>query len=105
MIRIVPKYKLLMSYDIKPESQEVYYRFVTTDFVPALRLMHIYMTDVHHTLWGNYPVRLVEFVAESKEVIHEALDSERYKQLEEKLKTYTENYSRKVIRYRDGFQM
>ncbi|MBI5928996.1 MAG: hypothetical protein HY862_06790 [Chloroflexi bacterium] len=105
MIRIVPKYKLLMSYDIKPESQEVYYRFVTTDFVPALRLMHIYMTDVHHTLWGNYPVRLVEFVAESKEVIQEALESERYKQLEEKLKTYTENYSRKVIRYRDGFQM
>jgi hypothetical protein len=105
MIRIIPRYKLLMSYDIKPEAQEVYYRYVTTEFVPALRSMQIYMTDVHHTLWGNYPIRLVEFVAESKQIIQTALDSDEYQQLEEKLKTYTENFSRKVIRYRDGFQM
>jgi hypothetical protein len=105
MIRIVPKYKLLISYDIKVEAQEVYYRFVTLEFVPGLRAMGLYMTDVHHTLWGDYPVRLVEFVAESLEVTRKALESERFKQLEEKLKTYTENYSRKVIPYRDGFQM
>lgn len=105
MLRIVPRYKMLIAYDIKADSQETYYRFATAEFVPALRSMGLYMTDVHHTLWGNHPMRLVEFVAESLEIVQTALKSDRYQKLEDKLKSFTENYSRKVIVYREGFQL
>ncbi|NDJ85503.1 MAG: hypothetical protein GYB66_06425 [Chloroflexi bacterium] len=105
MIRIHPKYKILISYDILPESQEVYYRFVTTEFVPGLRDLKLYMIDVHQTMWGDYPLRLAEFVAESLEIVREAFASDKFRELEEKFLQYTTNYSRKVIPYRGGFQL
>ena len=85
-IRIIPRYRILVSYDILPESQEAYYRFVTTEFVPALRLMDIYIIDVHHIIWGDYPIRQTEFVAESLDVIRKAVNSSRFQELEAKLK-------------------
>lgn len=105
MAHIIPRYKMIISYDVLPQTQDVYYRFVTSEFVPALRDMGLYMTDVHQTIWGNYPMRIAEFVAESLEVVRSALSSSRYEELEDKLKNYTENYSRKVIPYREGFQL
>jgi hypothetical protein len=105
MIRIRPKYKLVISYDIRPESQESYYRFVTTEMVPGLRDLGIYMIDVHQTLWGDYPLRIAEFVAESLAIIKNGLKTEKYMTLEEKFLGYTSNFSKKVIPYRDGFQL
>jgi len=105
MSQIIPKYRMLISFDVLPESQDTYYRFVTIEFVPGLRAMGLYMTDVHQTLWGDYPARLAEFVAVSLEAVREAVNSEKFKKLEEKLKEYTTNYNRKVIPYREGFQL
>ncbi len=105
MIRIRPKYKILVNYDILPETQEVYYRFVTTEYVPGLRDLGLYMIDVHQTIWGDYPLRMAEFVAESLEIVQKALKSEKYQELEQKFLQYTTNYSRKVIPYRPGFQL
>jgi hypothetical protein len=67
--------------------------------------MDVYIIDVHHVVWGNYPVRQMEFVAESLNIMREALGSERFKDLEEKLQSYTDNYRRKLVPYRDGFQL
>ena len=105
MIKIHPKYKILISYDIIAETQEVYYRFVTTEFIPGLRDLHIYRLDTHQTLWGDYPLRLTEFVVESEEIIRDALNDRKFKDLEAKFLEYTENYSRKIVPYRSGFQL
>ncbi len=94
-----------MTYDIVPESQEMYYRFVKAEFVPGLRDLGLYMVDVHQTMWGEYPLRLAEFVAESMEVVRVALASEKFRELEDTFLNYTENYSRKTIPYRGGFQL
>lgn len=104
-IRIIPRYRLIISYDIIQESQEAYYRFVTTEFVPALRSMDVYIIDVHHVVWGDYPMRQTEFVAESLDIMRDALNSERFEELESTLRQYTSNYTRKVIPYREGFQL
>lgn len=104
-IRIIPRYRLLIAYDILAESQEAYYRFVTTEFVPALRQMDVYIIDVNHVVWGDYPIRQMEFVAESLDILRKALNSTRYQELETRLDAYVENYSRKVIPYREGFQL
>jgi len=105
MIRIHPKYKLVISYDIHPNSQDVYFRFVTGEMVPGLRDLGIYMIDVHQTLWGDYPIRMAEFVAESFAIIKDGLKTEKYMALEEKFLGYTFNFSKKIIPYRDGFQL
>ena len=105
MIRIRPKYKLVISYDIRQEAQETYYRFVTTEFVPGLRDLGIYMIDVHQTIWGDYPLRVAEFVAESLAVIQNGLKTEKYIFLEERFLDNTINFRKKLIPYQDGFLM
>ena len=105
MLRIHPKYKILISYDLLPETYEKHYRFLRTEFVPGVRDLNIYMTDVQQTLWGEYPLRVAEFVAESLEIVRQGLDSEKFKTLEKKFIGYTLNYKRRVIPYRRGFQL
>ncbi len=104
MTTIIPKYKILIAYDILPDQQEVYYRYILGEFVPALRLMGIHMVSAWHTAYGNYPERQVVFVAESWEVIEDAFANPRFKMLEDRLKTYTTGYERKVVAYAEHYQ-
>ncbi|MBL8153211.1 MAG: hypothetical protein JNM70_03430 [Anaerolineae bacterium] len=103
-IRIIPRYRLMMRYDIKPDQFEPYYQFVMNEFVPALQNMGLYMVAVWHTAYGDYPVRQVEFVTDSLETVREVFQSERWDKLEARLKTFTLRYERKLVRYRDRFQ-
>jgi hypothetical protein len=103
-IRIIPRYRLMMRYDIKPDQFEPYYQFVMNEFVPALQNMGLYMVAVWHTAYGDYPVRQVEFVTDSLETVREVFQSERWDRLEARLKTFTLRYERKLVRYRDRFQ-
>jgi hypothetical protein len=101
---IVPRYKMIMSYDVLPSNHDNYYQFVLGELVPAMQEMGIYMTEVWHTAYGNYPIRMTGFVAEDYETIQSMLDSERWQDLEDRLRAYVRNYSRKVVEYRQGFQ-
>lgn len=105
MLRIHPKYKILISYDLLPNAHEKHYRFLRTEFVPGMRDLGMYMTDVQQTLWGDYPLRVAEFVAESLEIVQRGLASTKFKELEEKFTAYTTNYKRRIIPYRSGFQL
>jgi hypothetical protein len=102
--RIIPRYKLLLTYDIRPEMQDVYYQYVTQEFVPALQEMGLYMLTAWHTAYGDRPTRQVEFVTEDLDTVRDAFSSDRYRSLERRLQTYITDYERKVVRFRDGFQ-
>lgn len=78
---------------------------MTTEFVTALRQMEVYIIDVHHIVWGKYPIRQTEFVSESLDIMRNALQSSHFAEMERKLQLYTTNYSRKVIPFKDGFQL
>lgn len=99
-----PEYKLLIAYDILPEKQDGYYRYVLGEFVPALRTMGVHMTSAWHTAYGQYPARLLEFAIESHDVWHRARNSVRWRKLEDRLQTFTTAYQRKLVPYRDTFQ-
>lgn len=103
-IRVVPQYRLLMQYDIRLEMYEPYYQYITNEFVPALHNMGLYMYGVWHTAYGEYPLRQVEFVAESLDAVREVFLSDHWNELEEKLKSYTTHYERKLVKYQDRFQ-
>jgi hypothetical protein len=103
-IRIVPRFRLILFYDIRAESHDSYFRFVTNDFVPALQHMGLYMLSVWHTAYGDYPIRQVEFVSEDLDTVLDTFRSQRFKDLELRLRQYTVNYTRKLVRYQDRFQ-
>ena len=82
---ITPRYKMLLSYDIKNGMHSIYYRYVVSEFVPSLNEMGVYVTEAWHTAYGNYPVRMVEYVAEDLATLHSVLASDRWLELERRL--------------------
>lgn len=101
---MTPEYKLIIVYDILPEKQESYYRYVLGEFVPALRTMGLHMTSAWHIAYGPYPERMLEFVIETREVWDKVVANPRWRTLEERLQNFTDSYSRKLIYYKDRFQ-
>jgi hypothetical protein len=101
---IIPNYKLLVSYDIRPELVEKYYYYVLKEFVPELESMGLYMFKVWHVAYGDYPIRQLEFVAEDIETLRDVFASERWVVLEDHLKDLTTNYDRKVVEFKKGYQ-
>lgn len=101
---IVPRYKIIVSYDVLPSNQENYFRFAMNEFIPILQEMGLYMTESWHTAYGDYPLRMAVFVSEDLESIEQLLRSERWQELESRFLTYVNNYSIHVVAYRQGFQ-
>jgi hypothetical protein len=96
--------KLLIAYNIKPAQEEIYYRFMMGEFLPAAQGMGLVMVEGWHTAWGNYPQRLIGLVAESYSVLEQILDQEQWREMELKLGQYVTDYQRHVVPYRSGFQ-
>lgn len=102
--QIIPRYKLLVTYDIKPREDNSYFQFVLNVFVPRLQGMGLFMWRAYHTAYGNYPLRQLEFLAEDIDTVRKAMESEEFRSLVEKLHGYVDNYNTKIVAFRDGFQ-
>nr|MBN1229484.1 hypothetical protein [Anaerolineae bacterium] len=101
---IIPQYKIIVTYDIATDSREEYLKFIMSELVPALQERNIFMAEVWHTSYGNYPLRMITFVAEDRPTIDALLSSELWEDLRKQLIKYVKNYSLLVVPYRQGFQ-
>ena len=104
MALIIPAYKLILTYNIREERQTAYSQFVIGRFVPGIQELGLHIVAVYQTMYGDYPDRQTEFVAESWEIMRDALENEKFEALERALQDYVMHYSRKVVQYRTGFQ-
>ncbi len=106
---IVPQYKLILFYDIAAEDTETYFQFVMSDMVPALQDMGLYLFRAFHTIPGpngeNFRLRQIEYVTEDLDTMRSVLNGDRWHDLEGRLQDYVTNYTRKVVRFRSGFQL
>ncbi len=102
---ITPRYKLIMTYDIQVGKQSEYSQFILGQFIPGIQALNLYVMGVYHTVYGNYPARQAEFAAESWEIMVNAIQAERFQELEGHLLTFALNYNRKIVKFRKGFQM
>ncbi|MEK7310426.1 MAG: hypothetical protein AAB382_00510 [Chloroflexota bacterium] len=93
-----------MTYDIVPETQETYYQFMLGELVPAVQNLGLGMAEAWHTAVGNYPIRLVAFVGETRESVDKVIESEQWEELETRLQQYVTNYKRRVVPFRNRFQ-
>ena len=96
--------KLLLSYDIPQEMQQSYFSFVTGEFVPQANSIGLELAEVWETVYGNYPQRLIVFVAHDAQAANQLIGSDRFKRMEKKLKRFVQNYSCRVVKYQTHFQ-
>lgn len=94
--------KFLLTYDIRSEIQDEYFQFVLGEMVPTLQSMGLTMGGAWHTAYGDYPLRLIEFVAESRAALDQVLASPVWEQLESRLQSYVVNYGRKIVPLREN---
>ncbi len=97
-------YRLLIWYDIQDDKFEAYYRYMVGDFVTIARELGLHMYFVWQVPYGKYPARQLEFVVEDRATLRDALISDRWQRAEDRLKSYTYNYGRKVVSFKDRFQ-
>ncbi|MDE2775319.1 MAG: hypothetical protein OXI77_05195 [Chloroflexota bacterium] len=102
---IRPRYKLILFYNIKRDKQDQYYRYMLSSFVPDIQKLGVYMHMVWHVAYGDYPMRKIEFVTESADILRRLFLSDQWDDLETKLQQYVDDYERKVVDYRTGFQL
>lgn len=104
-LRLVPTHALILRYDIQAGVQETYFRYVVGEFVPAMQDMKLYMQEAWQVVYGDFPERQVEFITDDLDNIRRLLVNERWHKLEERLLSYTLNYSRQIVRYSGRFKI
>lgn len=100
-MRFNPRYKLLVTYDIDPNTLENYFPFVLNDFVPYMASVNVPMWRVYETVYGDYPQRQLEFLAEDLDEVRDVLHSDDFLDKEAELQQYVTNYSRKLVEFKD----
>ena len=97
--------KLLMTWDIQPGREQEYFEFVVREFVPGMQRLGIQPTEAWYTTYGERPQILTGGVTESKASMEQALETEEWNELRDKLLEYVTNFDYKVVRASSGFQM
>jgi hypothetical protein len=95
------RYKLILTYDIDGQATDNYFQFVLGEMVPAMQAQGLQMSGAWHTAYGEYPMRLVEFIADDQGALEAVLDTPLWADLERRLRGFVTNYSKKTVRLRD----
>lgn len=100
-----PGLKLLLSYDVRPESANEYRQFVLQRYIPEMQNMGFQISEAWHTAYGDAPNRLIGFVCQDRTTLNDLLESETWDALNEQLSPYVTDFSYKVVPYRGIFQL
>lgn len=94
---------MLLTYNIVPSAQDEYMQFMMNVFMPVMERLGLENAGVWHTAYGDYPMRLLVFVAET-ETLRAALEDTRWRNVEARLQQYVTDYARRIVPYQSGFQ-
>jgi hypothetical protein len=96
--------KLLLAYNIRQGHENAYRRFVLEELLPKAQELGLTPTDAWHTAYGNYPNRLIGFIADDADAARQAMGSEEWKGMMRRLEAYTGDVKRRLVRLSGGFQ-
>ena len=96
--------KFLMVYDIKPEREAEYYRYMLGEFLPALQNMGLMMIEGWHTAYGDYPMRLFAFRAEDEQHLQEIIHTDEWIEAKAKFLKLVRNYEERIVPAKNVFQ-
>jgi hypothetical protein len=98
-------YKLLLSWDIKPSLDQEYFEFMVREFAPRITSLGLTPTEAWFCVYGKGPQVVVEGITDNLPTMQKLLDSPEWEALYDKLMTYVEDYSQKVIVGRPDLQI
>jgi hypothetical protein len=97
--------KLLMSWDIKPGQEAAYFEFIVKEWAPGVMKLGFQPTEAWYTVVGDGPQILTGGITEDFETMREILESEEWRNLQEKLFAFVTNFQQKVVRATGRFQL
>ncbi len=97
--------KLLMTWNIRLGQEEIYFEFITQEFLAPFLQAGLKLTDAWYTMYGDRPQVMMAFVADDIQILHDFLISEGWVETYVQLQTYIEDFNQKVILARMGFQL
>ena len=97
--------KLLMSWDIKPGQETAYFEFIVKEWAPGVMKLGFQPTEAWYTVFGDGPQILTGGITEDLETMREILESEEWRNLQEKLFAFVTNFQQKVVPATGRFQL
>ncbi len=97
--------KLLMTWDIRPGKESEYFEFVVQEFAPKLIRLGIQPTEAWYTVYGDAPQILTGAVTEDRKTMDAILKGEEWQALHDKLLTYVNNFTYKIVTAAGNFQL
>ncbi|MCA9911765.1 MAG: hypothetical protein KC496_00385 [Anaerolineae bacterium] len=104
-IRISPQYALIFTYDIRPGLEQRYNQFASGEFVMTMQQYKLYRQYEWHILGSDEPQWQVEFITEKLSHIRDLFDDPQWPILEERLRRYTRNYARRLVRFHQNIKI
>ena len=96
--------KLLLAYNIRPNREAEYYRYVLGEFLPELQRVGLIMDEGWHTAYGEYPIRLIVFRTQDGVEIQEVLQNSVWKKGKEQLLKLVRDYEERIVPDKNVFQ-
>lgn len=97
--------KILMRWDVRPETESEYFEFLVHEFIPGLNKLGISDIQVWYTQYGDCEQKMASGIANTMEKMQDALTSQTWEQLNSKLQEFVDNFNQKVISATGGFQI
>lgn len=97
--------KLLLRWNIRPETESEYFEFLVHEFIPGLNQLGVSEIQVWYTSYGDCEQKLASGIAPTVEKMQDALRSESWQLLRDKLQTFVTDFSLKMITATRGFQL
>lgn len=97
--------KLLLTWDIAAGQEEPCFAFVTQDLPPKMQAAGFDLSDAWFTAYGDWPQIRIGFVTSDLQTLEDFLASETWRELKQRLLSYTQDYEEKVVVAKGGFQL
>ena len=97
--------KIIMSWNVRPETESEYFEFLVHEFIPGLNQLGIREIQVWYTAFGDCEQKMASGVTPDLEQMQKALSDEAWLRLKDRLSQYVVDYQQKVIEGTRGFQI
>ena len=98
-------YKLLLTWDIKPNSDQEYFEFMVREFAPKITSMGLTPTEAWFSVYGDGPQIIVEGITDDLKTMKELLESDEWGALNTRLLEFVDDYEQKVVTGRSDLQI
>lgn len=84
--------RLVFSWNIKTDEEAAYFEFIVQEFAPKIMKMGVRLTEAWYTTYGEGPQIIMPGVAAERDVLRQALESDEWLELVEKLNGFVTDY-------------